>query len=218
MRRPLAPILRRASLLLATMVAGGLLMAATPPASGGPGPASPEPPGEHLPVPTGPLFPVPSTDPLDRPSGSGAGVEAPDGIVGAWYSGTVSSVGYVDPDQGSYSSGGSEGLMYAFAPDGSWQSGWLLSSQLYSCLMRVMVYKDGVLTDSDPSTGMLRLATVTAQIHSEDSCSADGNYERDLPPDGETLSWARTTDEYGDVLMLRGPDTAWSLFRPMQPS
>ena len=61
---------------------------------------------------------------------------------------------------------------------------------------------------------MLRLDTATAQIHSEDSCSADGNFERDLPTDGETLSWARASDTYGEVLMLR-PDTSRSPFRPM---
>jgi hypothetical protein len=166
-------------------------------------------------VPTGPLFPEPSVDPLDQPSGAGAGVAAPDGIVGAWYSGTDSDVGYVDPNLGSYSSGGSEGLMYAFAPDGSWEYGWLLQSALYACEMRVMVYRTGVLSDSDPSTGMIQLDTQTAQMHSEDTCSESGNYDRQLPADDETLIWVRTSDEYGDELMLRAPDTDYSIFRPM---
>ena len=155
-------------------------------------------------------------DPLDRPSGAGVAVEPPAEVLGAWYHGSVSSVGYVDPTIGSYSSGGSEGLMYAFLPDGTWQSGWLLSSQLYGCAMRVMVYRDGTLVGSDPATGMLRLDTATAQIHSEDTCSADGNYDRDLPADDETLYWSRVSDAYGEVLMLRGPDTSWSAFRPME--
>ena len=179
------------------------------------GPASPEPPPSQLPVPTGPLFPAPSVDPLDQPSGAGAEVAAPDGIVGAWYSGTVSDVGYVDPNLGSYSSGGSEGLMYAFAPDGSWESGWLLQSALYACQMRVMVYKTGVLSDSDPATGIIQLDTQGAQMHSEDTCSEASNYDKQLPPDDETLIWVRTSDEYGDVLMLRSPDTGYSVFRPM---
>ncbi len=166
-------------------------------------------------MPTGPLFPEPSVDPLDQPSGAGAGVAAPDGIVGAWYSGTVSDVGYVDPNLGSYSSGGSEGLMYAFAPDGSWEYGWLLQSALYTCQMRVMVYRTGVLSDSDPSTGMIQLDTQTAQMHSEDTCSESDNYDKQLPADDETLIWVRTSDEYGDVLMLRAPDTDYSIFRPM---
>ena len=105
--------------------------------------------------------------------------------------------------------------MYAFLPDGTWQSGWLLTSQLYGCAMRVTVYRDGTLAQSDPTSGMLQLDTATAQIDSQDSCSADGNYQRDLPTDDETLYWVRASDEYGEVLMLRGPDTSWSLFRPM---
>ena len=214
MRRSLTPPLRRASWSLAIALAVALSMAASPPPSG-PGPASPEPPLDRMPVPTGPLFPVASVNPLDRPSGAGAAIEPPAEMLGAWYSGSVSSVGYVDPTVGSYSSGGSEGLMYAFLPDGTWQSGWLLSSQLYGCAMRVMVYRDGTLVESDPAAGMLRLDTATAQIHSEDSCSADGNYDRDLPTDDETLYWARANDTYGEVLMLRGPDTSWSPFRPM---
>jgi hypothetical protein len=217
MRRVATQIPRPAAILI-LVAASSILLAASPPPSGGPGPAMPEPPPSQLPVPMGPLFPVPPTDPLDRPSGQGAGLAAPVDVQGAWYSGTVSSVGYVDPDLGSYSDGGSEGLMYAFLPDGGWQSGWLLASQLYGCAMRVMVFRSGVIADSQPSEGLLQLDTRTAQIHSEDTCSVEGTYERDLPPDDETLFWWRTTDDYGEVLMLRGPDTAWSLFRPMRTS
>jgi hypothetical protein len=215
MRRSRSRHLRRAIPVLAIALAMSLTVAASPPPEAGPGRASPEPPASLLPVPTGPLFPLPSIDPLDRPSGAGAGVEPPGEVIGSWYSGSVSSIGYLDPSHGSYSSGGGEGLMYTFLPDGSWQSGWLLTSRLYACSMRVMVYREGTLAGSDPTTGMLRLHTVAAQIHSEDSCSADGNYERELPPDDETLLWVRTSDEYGEVLMLRAPDSAWSVFRPM---
>ena len=190
-------------------------LAMTPPATSAAGPASPEPPPSQLPVPTGPLFPGPSIDPLDQPSGASAGLSAPEGVVGTWYSGTVSDIGYVDPDLGSYSSGGGEGLMYGFAPDGSWQYGWMLQSALYSCEMRVMVYRTGVLSASDPTTGMLQLDTLSSQMHSEDTCSEDGNYDKQLPPDDETLIWVRTSDEYGEVLLLRAPDTDFSLFRPM---
>ncbi len=207
----LPSILVAAAALLAT---GAVALAATP-SSPGPAGASAEPPPSQLPVPTGPLFAVRSLDPLDTPSGQGVGVDPPSELVGAWYTGDVSSVGYLDPNQGSYASGGSQGLMYAFASDGAWQSGWLLTSQLYACRMQVLVYRQGLITASDPTLGMLRLATLTAQIRSVDDCSADGNYQRELPHDSEDLYWSRTTDAYGDVLLLRGPDTTWSQFRPM---
>ncbi len=216
MRRSSIRSFSRGVPFLALVIASSLLLAATPWPSDAPGPASPEPPPSQLPVPVGPLFPPPSLDPLDRPSGSGAGVEPPPAIVGAWYSGSVSSIGYVDPGLGSYSSGGSHGELYAFAPDGTWHYGWLLTSRLYACAMRVMVYRSGVIARSDPAAGVLELDTTTAQIHSEDSCVDDGNYERDLPSDDETLYWSRSTDAYGEVLLLRGPETSWGLYRPLE--
>jgi len=83
--------------------------------------------------------------------------------------------------------------------------------------MRVTVYRAGVIRDADPAARVLELAATTAQIRSEDDCSDAGNYERDLPLDGETLSWFRSADEYGEVLLLRAPETSWSLFRPLGP-
>lgn len=38
---------------------------------------------------------------------------------------------------------------------------------------------------------------------------------RSLRPEDESLDWSRGSDEYGEVLLLRGPDTSWRLFRPM---
>jgi hypothetical protein len=204
------------TLALLALAAGTILMAQAPSAApDGPGPASPRPPASPMAVPTDPLFAPPSIDPLDQPSGRGPGVEAPAEIIGSWYTGTVSDIGYVDPNSGSYSSGGGEGLFYAFAPDGAWEFGYLLSSQLYGCAMRVLVYRSGSLAAADPTTHILELDTHLAQIHSEDTCAADNNYERALPPDDETLIWERTSDEYGELLLLRGPATGYSAFRPM---
>jgi hypothetical protein len=166
-------------------------------------------------VPTGPLFPEPSVDPLSQASGGGAAVKPPAEIVGAWYNGSVSSVGYVDPGSGSYSDGGSEGLAYTFLPDGSWQFGYLLKSALYDCQMTVLVFNQGMVTSSDPATHLVELHTDRSQMHSEDTCSAEENYDKELVPADETLIWDRTVDEYGDVLMLRHPDSAFSAFRPM---
>lgn len=199
-------------------------IAATPAASpsspatrpAGPGPASPRPPSSPLPIPTGPLFPLPSTDPLDTPSGGGTGVEPPAEIVGSWYTGDVSDIGYVDPNTGSYSVGGSEGVGYAFAPDGTWQYGFLITSSLYGCTMRVMVFRTGVVAAVDAPTHLVSPDTQVSQMHSEDDCVESNNYDRELEPDDETIIWERTTDEYGEVLLLRGPTTDYSVFRPAQ--
>jgi hypothetical protein len=203
------------AVVAALTIAGGLFVAASPGASpSGPGPAEPEPPASPLPVPTGPIWPLPTTDPLDMPSGTGAGTTLPEDIIGSWYAGNVSSIGYVDPNTGSYSEGGSEGLRYVFSEDGTWSFGYLITSQLYACLMRVMVYREGIVDYSDPVAHLLHLDARTAQIHSEDSCAADGDDDRDLPPDDEVLLWHRTADEYGDVLFLRSPTSGYSAFRP----
>jgi hypothetical protein len=200
----------------ALVVTAAVLVAQSPGASpSGPGPATPEPPPSQLAVPTATLFPLPSVDPLDQRSGRGAPIEPPADIVGAWYSGTVSDIGYVDPNTGSYSQGGATGLAYTFNPDGSWESGFLMTSQLYNCAMRVHVYRAGNLVATDPATHIVDLDALVAQMHSEDSCVNENNYDRQLSPDDETLIWERTTDEYGDVLLLRGPDTQYTAFRPM---
>ena len=198
-------------------LAAALLMAMSPsPAPSGPGPAHPRPPASPMAIPTGPLFPAPSVDPLSQPSGRGTPVAPPDEVIGTWYNGSVSSVGYVDPNSGSYSDGGSEGIGYTFMPDGTWQFGYLLTSTLYACEMRVMVFNQGIITSVDPSTNLMELHTDRSQMHSEDTCSAEENYDKELVPGDETIIWQRTTDEYGDVLMLRHPDTGFSAFRPMQ--
>jgi hypothetical protein len=165
------------------------------------------------PAPAAPLLPTSSIEPWPTPTPTQ--VAAPAAVVGAWYTGTVSDLGFVDPNGGSYDSAGGEGVMYRFSADGSWSYGWLLTSRLYACSMRVSVYRQGVLAVSDPAMGMLQLDTLSSTIHSEDDCSEDGNYDHELPADDETLLWQRTTDEYGDVLLLRGPDTSFSAFRPM---
>jgi hypothetical protein len=206
---------RRLAALAAMLPACVLLMAMSP-APSGPGPAVARPPASPMAVPTGPLFPEPSVDPLSQPSGGGAAVSPPAEILGAWYNGSVSSVGYVDQTTGSYSDGGSEGLAYTFLPDGTWQFGYLLSSALYGCQMRVLVFNEGELASTDPATHLIELRMSRSQMHSEDTCSESGNYDKELAPADETLIWDRTTDEYGDVLMLRHPDTGYSAFRPAQ--
>ena len=114
------------------------------------------------------------------------------------------------------SDGGSEGIAYTFQPDGMWQFGYLLTSALYSCQMKVLVFNQGDITSSDPGAHLMELHADRSQMHSEDSCSAAEDYDKELVPTDETLIWQRTTDEYGDVLMLRHPDTGFSAFRPMR--
>lgn len=203
--------------LVALVLSGALFMGASPaPSPAGHGPAEPVAPSSPVPLPSGPLFPPPSIDPLDAPSGGGAGVPMPAELVGAWYSGNVGSIGYVDPSTGAYSDGSTQGVAYTFHPDGTWQYGWMISSSLYGCSMRSIVFRQGTVAAADEAKHWADLDATLAQMHSDDACIAANDYDRDLPPDDETIIWDRTTDEYGDALLLRGPDTAFSVFRPAQ--
>jgi hypothetical protein len=219
MHPPVTALLRpsRFAPALALLLTGGLFMGASPsPVPSGHGPMAAVAPGGAVPVPTGPLFPAPSVDPLDAPSGGGPGVPMPADLVGAWYTGDVGSIGYVDPNSGAYSDGSTTGLAYTFYPDGTWQYGWLMTSTLYGCSMRVLVFRQGTVAAADETKHYADLDTTLSQMHSEDSCVAENNYDRDLPPDDETIIWERTTDQYGDALLLRSPSSGFSVFRPAQ--
>lgn len=226
MHRLAGTIRPRPSTILATaaaLLAGTVFLVGSPaPAAQSPdptpttGPMRAVPPSSPMPVPTGPLFAPPSVDPLDAKAGKGAAIAMPAELVGAWYAGNLGGIGYVDPTTGVYSEGRTQGIAYTFSPDGTWQFGFLTSSQLYGCAMKVMVFREGVLASVDEAAHLAELDTQLAQIHSEDTCVADFNYDRDLAPDDETIIWTRTTDEYGDALLLRGPTTEVTVFRPAQ--
>jgi hypothetical protein len=201
--------------ILALALSGALFMGASPaPSPSGHGPMTPLPTSSPVPLPSGPLFAPPTVDPLDARSGAGAGVPMPGELVGSWYTGTVGSIGYVDPDNGSYSDGSTQGMAYTFYPDGTWQYGWMITSSLYSCSMRVVVFRQGTLSAADETRRYADLDATLSQMHSEDTCVSANNYDRELAPDDETILWQRTRDEYGEVLMLRGPTSGFSAFRP----
>jgi hypothetical protein len=160
-----------------------------------------------------PPAPAPSATAPVAPSP--VAVQPPAEIVGQWYNGDVSSVGYADPITGSWTPGNGQGMMFTFHPDGRWEYGYLMGSALFDCRMRVLVYRSGVLASADPAAGVLELDALTASVTSEDNCLADNNYVRDLPAEDETLIWQRSTDEFGEVLLLRGPATEFSTFRPI---
>ncbi len=74
----------------------------------------------------------------------------------------------------------------------------------------------GEITSSDGDTHLMELHADRSQMDSGDTCSAAENDDKDLVPADGTLIWQRTTDEYGELLMLRQPDTGFSASLPMQ--
>ena len=126
-------------------------------------------------------------------------------IVGHWYSGTVSDINFTDPSGGWQNAGG-EGEQYTFDADGTWQYGWLLQSSSGFCSTNVLVLRSGILASDEPDH-ILLLHAQQATITSRDSCAVDENYERDIDLTDDGLMWQRSSDEYGEVLRLRGPKT-----------
>jgi hypothetical protein len=154
--------------------------------------------------------PAPSASPV-------AAAQPPAEILGQWYNGNVSSGGYADPVTGSWTAGNGQGMMFTFHADGRWEYGYLATSALFDCRMRVLVYRAGLLASVDLVAHMATLDAQTANVTSEDNCLQDNNYVRELPADDETIIWERSIDEFGEVLLLRGPEKEFSTFRPLAP-
>jgi hypothetical protein len=141
----------------------------------------------------------------------GAGM-VPDEVVGTWYTGTVSSINFFTPSTGHWDNAGGTGMFYTLKPDGTFEYGWRLYSQLYGCAMTVLVYRKGTIT-SEPAQGALVLHTTYARMHSEDNCNESGNYDKPIEKEDETLFYELGQDDYGyEVLWMRGPDTEPSAF------
>jgi hypothetical protein len=52
-------------------------------------------------------------------------------------------------------------------------------------------------------------------MHSEDNCNSDGNYDKDVPLEDQTVLYEFGQDDYGNtVLLLRYPDSEASAFYP----
>ncbi len=180
MTRP--PRRRRLTALAGVLGAAAVLMAMSPsPASSGTGPAVPRPPASPMAVPTGPLFPAA----LRRSALAGLGRRSGRGPAGRGHRQLVqrhvvehrlrrSRLRLVQRRWRARDIG------YTFQPDGTWQFGYLLTSALYSCQMTVLVFNQGKVTSSDPATHLMELHADRSQMHSEDTCSAAENYDKEL--------------------------------------
>jgi hypothetical protein len=171
-------------------------------------------PGLAGPAPTWIPAPLPTPN-LDTPSGGGAAAPLPSDVLGAWYTGTVGNVQYYDPITGGWADTSGTGSSYTFKADGTFEFAFLETSSLYSCTMRILGYRAGPAV-ADSTVPALVLRDATHVLHSEDTCVAEWNYDKELELGFEVLYWQRGSDEYGELLWLRRLDTDWSAFRPME--
>jgi hypothetical protein len=134
--------------------------------------------------------PLNTPTPLNTPNSS-----VPPELLGSWIiTLDSSSVGYVDPNSGSYAAPSGEWMGYTFKPDGSYEKTFLIQSSLYNCTMKVFWYETGIASYQGL---VVSLAPSSNSMTSEDNCSAENNYEKTLPLESSNVSWQFGTDDYG---------------------
>lgn len=137
------------------------------------------------------------------PGGSGM----PSEIVGSWYVGSVSPTNYHNTSTGSWSNAGGEGMFYTLKANGKFEFGYEIYSTVYGCTITAMFWKTGTVT-MDAASHVITLHPSEATLHSTDTCSASGNYDKAISRDPEVLSWNFVVDDYGErVLRLRWQGT-----------
>lgn len=99
------------------------------------------------------LTPGPGPTP-GPPVGGGMPAE----LVGAWYSGSPSSVGFYDPTTGAWGSPSGSGFSYTFREDGTYQEGYVGQVRKDRCYTVFYLYRGGCTrasckSDQDPEPG-----------------------------------------------------------------
>ena len=121
-------------------------------------------------------------------------------LLGTWGTGTVSGVSYTNSATGSSTNGGGTQVQYTFKPDGQYEYAALTTSTLYTCTMKAMTYKSGVVNIQG---GVLTFIPHEATFTSEDSCVARNNYKKPASMDRETFNWSVQRDQYCTKLCLQ---------------
>ena len=125
---------------------------------------------------------------------------APQGLVGTWGTGSVSSTMFMNQRTGSYSAPSGTQVQYKFMPDGRYEYAALTTQSMYSCTTRFMTYKTGIVLYQGNE---LTFVPQSGKFTSEDSCNARYNYEKPVGLERETYRWRLERDEYGQKRCLQ---------------
>lgn len=148
------------------------------------------PSSQTIPNPLSTPNPSNTSNPLSTPSGS-----VPSDLIGSWIVALdSSSIGFVDPNSGSYAPPSGELMGYTFKPDGSYEKTFLIQSSLYNCTMKVFWYETGT---ASYQANVVSLNPNSYSMTSEDNCNAEYNYEKTLPLEPSNVTWQFGTDDYG---------------------
>jgi hypothetical protein len=107
----------------------------------------------------------------------------PTELVGEWYSGSSSSIGFYDPATGSWGSPNGSGFSYTFRENGTYQEGYLGQVHRGSCYTGFFIFIEGVARVQGASLTKTRSRGV---LRVEDTCSPNLNEEREIS--GEELA------------------------------
>lgn len=122
-------------------------------------------------------------------------------LVAEWFTGTISSIDFYNPNNGVWGAPSGTGIFFKFYSDGYYEKGVLLQSSLYNCTMTFFAYNKGTMTVEGDK---IVLYPTYGRIKSEDNCVQENNYEKADQLESETIFWELGQDEYGnEVLWLR---------------
>jgi hypothetical protein len=125
---------------------------------------------------------------------------APQGLVGTWGTGNVSSTMFMNQRTGSYSAPSGTQVQYKFLPDGRYEYAALTTQSMYSCTTRFLTFKSGLVLYQGNE---LTFVPQSGKFTSEDSCNARHNYEKPVGLERETYRWRLERDEYGQKMCLQ---------------
>lgn len=131
-------------------------------------------------------------------------------LAGEWSSSHGSTIGYVNPNTGSYAAPNGDRMHYRFFPDGRYIEAGLMQSSLYGCTMTVSGYKTGVYTVQDSK---LTLDEKTYTFTSQDTCRREWNYVKHPPVSKQTYQWRLDQGQGGPKLVMTSEGKSFAYAR-----
>lgn len=164
--------------------------------------AATEPAGEVLPPGWSPE-PVASA-PVARGSDSAVAQPSarPTELVGRWFTGSISSIQYYDPVDGSWADPNGEGFYLILDADGSYEEGAVIQSTMYGCSSKLLGRAVG---DWSVEGSQLWLARESGETSITGNCTGSGT--NTMGPQTAIYYWELGPDAYGtETLTLKMGD------------
>lgn len=137
--------------------------------------------------------------------------EMPAGLAGRWFSGTISSIQFYSPTDGSWAPTNGSGFYFVIDPDGAYEYGAVINSTVYNCSAQLRGVERGTAVLDGDAFVTHRHGRVTRM---DNTCgrSADSS----LGPAVLTYRWSLDESPGRERLTLTAPDgsaTTYSRWR-----